>query len=119
VGDGEGRTQEKKGGTENPSLDQLLAEYRSYGLPLPPVDAKLVRFESGGRYVLNGKLMPPTYFVGFLLRPGTKDKPALVLVGTQEISMEAYRKQHRGHHDPDDPNHCTRSLLNENPAHRP
>ena len=59
------------------SLDQLLADYRGYGLPLPPEDAKLVRFESGGRYILNGKLMPPTYFLGFLLRPATKDKPAL------------------------------------------
>ena len=28
------------------SLDTLLADYRGYGLPLPPDDAKLVRFES-------------------------------------------------------------------------
>jgi hypothetical protein len=69
------------------SLDTLLADYRAYGLPLPPDDAKLVRFESGGRYILNGKLMPPTYFLGFLLRPGAKDKPALLLVGTQEIRI--------------------------------
>jgi hypothetical protein len=33
-------------------FDQLLADYRGYGLPLPPENAKLVRFESGGRYIL-------------------------------------------------------------------
>jgi hypothetical protein len=70
-------------------LDQLLADYRGYGLPLPPGDAKLVRFESGGRYILNDKLMPPTYFLGFLLRPGTKDAPALLLVGTQEVRLSS------------------------------
>jgi hypothetical protein len=70
------------------SLDQLLADYQAYGLPLPPKDAKLVRFESGGRYILNGKLMPPEYFLGFLLAPGSKDKPAVLLVGTQELRLE-------------------------------
>jgi hypothetical protein len=45
-------------------LDQLLLDYRGYGLPVPPDEAKLVRFESGGRYILNDKLMPPTYFLG-------------------------------------------------------
>jgi hypothetical protein len=72
-------------------LDQLLLDYRGYGLPLPPDDAKLVRFESGGRYILNDKLMPPTYFLGFLLRPGIKDRPALLLVGTQEIQLESFK----------------------------
>ena len=46
-----------------------------------------MRFESGGRYILNDELMPPTYSLGFLLRPGTKDSPALLLVGTQEIHL--------------------------------
>jgi hypothetical protein len=72
-------------------FDQLLADYRDYGLPLPPKDAKLVRFESGGRHVSNGKLMPPTYFLGFLLSPGTKKKPTRLLVGTQEVRLKAYR----------------------------
>jgi hypothetical protein len=71
-------------------LDQLLTDYRGYGLPLPPEEAKLVRFESGGRYYLNGNLMPPTYFLGFLLRPGSNDNPALLLVGTQEIRLDAH-----------------------------
>src|SRR5215831_14592627 len=29
-------------------LEQLLEDYKSYGLPLPPKDAPLVRFTSGG-----------------------------------------------------------------------
>jgi len=72
-------------------FDQLLMDYRAYGLPQPPDDAKLVRFESGGRFILNEKLMPPTYFLGFLLRPGTKDSPAILLVGTREIRLESHK----------------------------
>jgi hypothetical protein len=71
------------------SFGQLLTDYRSYDLPLPPEKAELVRFESGGRYVLNDKLMPPTYFLGFLLQPGTKENPPLLLVGTQEVRLDA------------------------------
>src|SRR5262245_53452280 len=59
-------------------LDQLLADYRGYGLPLPPENAKLVRFGSGIGHIIDGKRMPPTYFLGFLLQPGTKDKPPLL-----------------------------------------
>jgi hypothetical protein len=73
------------------SFEQLLADYRGYGLPLPPEDAKLVKFESGGRYILNDKLMPPTYFLGFLLKSGDKDKPARLLVGTQEFDLESHK----------------------------
>jgi hypothetical protein len=71
------------------SFAQYLADYRAYGLPLPPKNATLVRFESGGRSILNGKLMPPTYFLGFLLQPETKETPPLLLVGTQEYRLEA------------------------------
>jgi len=71
------------------SLESLLADCKSYGLPLPPADAKLVKYESGGRYILNDKLMPPTYFLGFLLSPGSKDKKPRLLVGTQEIELES------------------------------
>jgi hypothetical protein len=69
-------------------FDQLLADYRAYGLPLPPPGSQLIRFESGGRYILNDKLTPPTYFLGFLLQPGAKGKPPLLLVGTQEIRLD-------------------------------
>jgi hypothetical protein len=77
---------------EPPGLDKLLADYRTFGLPLPPDHAKLLRFESGGRYILNDKLMPPTYFLGFLLCPATKDHSALLLVGTQEIRLDRFEK---------------------------
>jgi hypothetical protein len=70
-------------------LDQLLTGYKGYGLPLPPDDANLVRFESGGRYFINDVLMPPTSSLGFLLRAATKDRPALLLVGTQHIELES------------------------------
>ncbi len=66
------------------SLDQLLVDYRAYGLPLPPANAKLVRFESGGGGTVNGQRMPPTYMLGFLLESASKDKPALLFVGTQQ-----------------------------------
>jgi len=72
-------------------FDSLLADYRGYGLPLPPKDAKLVKFESGGRYILNDKLMPPTYFLGFLLRSATKENPALQLVGAEEVRLDSYK----------------------------
>ncbi|HYV38952.1 MAG TPA: hypothetical protein VE988_24925 [Gemmataceae bacterium] len=70
------------------SLDQLLVDYRDYGMPMPSKDAKLVKFESGGRYIVNDKLMPPTYSVGFLLHPETKDSPASLLVGTKEVRLD-------------------------------
>jgi hypothetical protein len=73
------------------TLEYSLAEYRRYGLPLPPADAPLVRFESGGRHVLNGKLMPPTYLLGFMLRRGTKEAPPVLLVGTEEVALRAYQ----------------------------
>ena len=69
-------------------FDQLLADYRAYGLPLPPGNAKLVRFEPGGGFFRNDKL-PPAHFLGFLLRPGTKHRPPILLVGTEEIRLEA------------------------------
>ena len=61
------------------SLDLLLAEYQAYGLPLPPTDAKLVRFYAE---VWIDKEQCST--LGFLLQPGTEETPPLVLVGTQE-----------------------------------
>lgn len=73
-------------------LDLLLADYRSYGLPLPPENAKLVRFDSGVREYHGFTLMPRTYFLGFLLCPGNKDNPPLLLVGTQEYRLESHER---------------------------
>ena len=67
-----------------PSLDELLALYRTYGLPLPTNEAKLVRFESGWRtYLGRGKKETPLDYLGFLLKPATANHPAVALVGTQ------------------------------------
>jgi hypothetical protein len=73
------------------SLGGLLADYRAYGLPLPPADARLVRFESGGGSIANGKQTPPEYFLGFLLQPGTKDRQPLLLAGTQQLHVTSGR----------------------------
>jgi hypothetical protein len=81
-----GRAQHLMDTIEN-SLDQLLADYRAYGLPLPPADARLVRFESGGRGIVNGKRMPPEFFLGFLVQPENKEKQAVVLAGTREVRL--------------------------------
>jgi hypothetical protein len=43
-----------------------------------------------GRYILNFKLMPPTYFLGFLIQQGNKDNPPLLLVGTQEFRLDSH-----------------------------
>src|SRR5262249_20893571 len=71
-----------------PQLDALLAAYRTYGLPLPPAGAKLVRFENGwtsqnaeGEEIIHHSL-------GFLLKEGTKDNPPIILLGTQEYRPE-------------------------------
>jgi hypothetical protein len=73
------------------SFDLLLADYRSYGLPLPPADAKLVRLDTGTTsYDKKNKPLPPTYFLGFLLQPATRDNPRLLLVGTQEVRLDAH-----------------------------
>jgi hypothetical protein len=64
------------------SLEQLLQDYKSYGLPLPPKDAPLVRFRSGGGGTSNGVEQPPRYSLGFLLKEGTKEEPPDILRGT-------------------------------------
>lgn len=64
------------------SLEQLLEDYKAYGLPLPPKDAPLVRFASGGGHMVNGVVQPLTYSLGFLLKPGSKKEPPVILQGT-------------------------------------
>jgi hypothetical protein len=72
------------------SLDQLLADYRAYGLPLPPPDGPLVRHQAGsGRkefLLTDGKLelhsSPPSFQYAFLVAPGLGGRPPLVQHGT-------------------------------------
>lgn len=59
-------------------LDQLLADYRAYGLPLPPENAPLVRFRIDYGYV-RSKRQPSV--LGFLIEPATWISPAKVLRG--------------------------------------
>lgn len=55
-----------------PSLDELLKEYRKHELPMPPPEAKLVRYLSfdSGISVTNGKLDPRirVYSLAFLIQ---------------------------------------------------
>ena len=79
------------------SLDELLALYRAYTLPLPPDGARLVRFESGWWSLgKNGKKTPLDY-LGFLIKPATADHPAVALVGTREFTLRSTSsKNHPG-----------------------
>ncbi len=72
------------------ALDALLSDYRLYGLPEPPKDAPLVRFESGWRTsTKDGKEITCAH-LGFLLRAAGKDRPAVVLVGTEEFEIRPW-----------------------------
>jgi hypothetical protein len=66
------------------SLEQLLIDYRALGLPLPPKDAKLVRYEAGGGGLVNGKVQPTVYGLAFLLKSGNDTEPWTLLEGTIE-----------------------------------
>jgi hypothetical protein len=48
-------------------LDALLAEYRRHGLPLPPANARLVRYRSNGEGLFNGEVTPPQHSLAFLV----------------------------------------------------
>lgn len=60
-------------------LDRLLAEYRAYGLPLPPATAKLVLVDSGWSTSVGGRQVRLLQ-VGFLA--GTGPTPPPLLLGT-------------------------------------
>jgi hypothetical protein len=62
-------------------LDCLLDDYRSYGLPLPPAGAKLIRFNSSENCTCNG--MPLYHYaLGFLLPAVDDPKDRVVLYET-------------------------------------
>jgi hypothetical protein len=69
------------------ALDPLLAEYRAHGLPLPPRGAKLVRYQSGGEFLLNGKVVPPRYSIAFLVKGGPAKGTASLLCGTRDFGV--------------------------------
>src|SRR5262245_61598712 len=53
--------------TPKQQLDKLLEAYKEYGLPLPPADAKLVRYEAWPASVENGNPEPASYALAFLI----------------------------------------------------
>ena len=63
------------------SLDELLRLYQDVGLPLPSKNAKLVRFEWGGRAIINGVLQPQAYRLAFLVEASGEQKEATLLSG--------------------------------------
>jgi hypothetical protein len=75
------------GAAAPPGLDELLATYRKFGLPLPPAEAKLVHFEHGrgsGWSSEVGFYISTSTSLGFLLKPGAGKQSSVVLVGTEE-----------------------------------
>jgi hypothetical protein len=70
------------------SLDQLLTDYRSYGFPLPPKDAVLVRYQSGGGNLQLGKVQPKEYSLAFLIKRGSATEPWILMQGTSEWETE-------------------------------
>ncbi len=77
------RERAKVSEADEKGLGELLQDYQSYGLPLPPENADLVKLKSDWRHVdLDGK-ETPIYLLGFLIKPGG-GKPVSLMVGTQE-----------------------------------
>jgi hypothetical protein len=62
-------------------LDELLARYRDYALPLPPDDAKLVRFLYGSSTEPYTGVSTPLYALGFWLNHDARQETPEILVG--------------------------------------
>ncbi len=68
-----------------PKPDELLKEYKSLGLPLPPEKAKLVRYEGwGGRIGSDGKPLSPILGLSFEIKPTTETGHAILMKETAE-----------------------------------
>jgi hypothetical protein len=68
------------------SLEQLLEDYKSYGLPLPPKDAPLVRLVRS--YIVTGNERTPHHAFGFRLEPATKKGGPVVLWTTWHLVLQ-------------------------------
>jgi hypothetical protein len=66
------------------SLEQLLEDYTSFGLPLPPKDASLVRFRDGD---FGGKDDRRPYSLGFILPSTKKSEARRILNGTSSQEL--------------------------------
>jgi hypothetical protein len=67
-----------------PADGPLLARYRSLGLPLPPPDAKLVRFELEGGGIIDGQFQPRLFALAFVVKPETRTEYPLLLSGIHQ-----------------------------------
>jgi hypothetical protein len=67
-----------------PSLNDLLREYQALGLPVPPKEARLVRYKAGGGGIVNRKVQPTIYALAFEVKPGTKTENPTLLSGIYE-----------------------------------
>lgn len=67
-----------------PALDELLKEYQELGLPMPPNEAKLVRYESGGGGIVNRVVQPKTYSMAFEFKREGKTSQPVLWTGTHE-----------------------------------
>jgi len=72
------------------TLEQLVIDYRAFGLPLPPKDAMLVRYEAGGGGLVNGKVQPKVYAPAFLVKSGSETEGATLLWGSVERQLERW-----------------------------
>ncbi len=82
------------------SLEQLLIDYRSYGLPMPPKDAPLVRCEWGRTEIVDGKPYR-SEMLAFLIKPGSPTEPRMFLQGTYEWLEESNPRVQVVKPDPD------------------
>jgi hypothetical protein len=74
------------------TLDTLLADYRALGLPMPPADARLVRYETAFRSVLANDVERQIVFLGFELpREVAGERP--LLIGTERIQQREREEQ--------------------------
>jgi hypothetical protein len=66
-------------------LDRLLADYRALGLPLPPAEARLVRWNPDGMIMGSDHRPHPVVYLAFEV-PNTTDSPRHhLLVGTEHF----------------------------------
>ena len=79
-------------------LDQLLADYRAFGLPLPPINASIVRFQKEppkhiGTVSIDGEInnftIEATSGLGFLLETADKKRRAKLLHGTALLRRDS------------------------------
>lgn len=78
--------------TSREQLDKLLAAYKAYGLPLPPANAKLVRYLACREYVDNGVRHSAKYGLAFLLKAETKGAEFDLLIGVRRESGSLHEK---------------------------